>query len=114
MNVRMAYIPKLASRSLIAAALAMALGVAGLARPAEAGSRWVGPFIAGAVVGGILAHEYQRHHYRSYPRYYDRRIKYRRSYHGPRYHAPYAYYAPYAPAVVIPVPVPLFVVPGRW
>lgn len=119
MHARLAFrnFTHLTSRTAIAAGLALAIGAVGLSRPAEAGSRWVGPAFAGAVIGGILAHEYHRHHYRKYPRYHRRHAKYRKKYRRRHYYAPQAYYAPYPPAVVFPVPVPVpvpFFVTPRW
>jgi len=110
------HIPRSVTRTAATLALAASLGVAAQVRSAEAGSRWVGPAIAGLVVGGILAHEYHRHHTRHHRYYYAKPVKRRIRHHRPAYYPPYAYYAPFPPAVVvpIPIPVPLFVVPGRW
>ncbi|MCG6859527.1 MAG: hypothetical protein LJE67_15825 [Salaquimonas sp.] len=114
MITRMAWqkFAKPASRTTAATILALSLGLAVQSRPAEANSNWVGPAIAGAVIGGVLANQYYRHRPYYYRPYYRRPVNYRWRYRGPAYYP--RYYAPYPPAVVvpIPVPVPLFVVPG--
>ena len=81
----------LAMSAVFAVALVLTVGV----KPADAGHKWIGPAIAGAVIGGIIAHHAPRH-YQHHGRYY-----YPKRYYHPkkyvRYHRPYRrhYGAPY-------------------
>jgi len=107
--------PKAVSRMVLAGAFALALGASANVRPAQAHSNWVGPAIAGFVIGSIFANELSRQHYKTYrygyPAYHPYRHPKRVKYHRPRYVTPY-----YPPAVVVPVPIPVpfLVVPGYW
>jgi len=88
-----------------AVAAVFSAGVALTARVESAQAKdWVGPAIAGAIVGGIIAHEVWRHNgYRySYNRNYGAPYPYRKRVKYRRYHP----YPPvyYRPAVVIPLP----------
>lgn len=81
----------------LSAAVAIAL-VAGIGvSKAQAGHKWIGPAIAGAIIGGVIAHHAYQHH---------RHYKPRRYYYHPhpqvvvrRHYRPRAYYGP---VVVVP------------
>jgi hypothetical protein len=93
------------TRLLGAALLALALTVGIQSKPANAGGRWVGAAIAGAVIGGVVANQYYGYGYG--PRYYNG--YYRPPYYGKRFYSnyrryPYYGYYPRPPVVYVPVP----------
>lgn len=97
----------LALKLLGAALLALALGIAIQAKPAQANGRWVGAAIAGAVIGGVVANQWYRYGYG--PRYYNG--YYRDPYYGKRFYSNYRRYPYYGyryyprpPVVFVPVP----------
>ena len=96
-----------------AVAAVIALGLAGAANVERAQAKdWVGPAIAGAIVGGIIAHQVYKHHgYKySYKRHYGAPSPYRKKVKHRHYrHYPPAYYRP---AVV--VPLPFFAIRPGW
>ena len=94
----------------LSAAVALALVASIGAGKAQAGHKWIGPAIAGAIVGGIIAHHAYRHHHHHYRHHHSKRYYYypprprvvvRRHYHRPHYHGRTVYVAPghgyYAP-----------------
>jgi hypothetical protein len=83
-------LPKKATALTLAGAIALAGSVFAAPQPAQAhDTRWVGPAIAGLIIGGIIASQSHRHrHYRKH-----------HVYGYPRVHAyPYVYAYPYVHA----------------
>lgn len=77
---------------LIAAALVFVIG----SKSASAGHKWIGPAIAGAVIGGIIAHGAHRHyHGKHYYHYPKRHVRYYRPHYPRRYYGTPYYYGPH-------------------
>lgn len=91
MNGRSNRIAALLASLLIAAALVFAIG----SKPASAGHKWIGPAIAGVVIGGIIAHgahrQYHGKHYNHYPK---RNVRSYRPHYPRRYYGTPYYYGP--------------------
>ena len=91
---------------MVAIFAAASLALAVQTKPAVAGNNWIGPAIAGVIVGAAIAHAHHHHKYRA-KRYYKRR-------HVRHYRRPRHVHGYYAPVVVVPFPFIAFGVHSHW
>lgn len=56
-------------RIALVALAALALAMSFQVNRAHAGGKWIGPLVAGVVIGGAIAHGLHHHHYKHHKRY---------------------------------------------
>jgi len=79
-------------RIALVALAALALAMSFQVNRAHAGGKWIGPAIAGAIIGGAIVHGLHNHHYKYHKRY------------AVRHHRPHGYVKHYRPRVVVAHP----------
>jgi hypothetical protein len=97
-----------AARLALAGAIAIGLSASAIPTEAQASHRWIGPAIAGVVIGAAIAHHaHKRHYHSSHAHYGYPKYKYRKYAHR---HRPRVVTYGYAPMYYYPAPVvvPMF------